>query len=434
MTDSFRVIVAAGTYDGVLAGWELTTRKNKFEIVFASPSHIGSIRSVAHQDTQHTVVSCGYDEVIKTHNFAKRQTDTGEVRTPSAYGTPCCSSFAQNHCLVGFSEGHIVIYKKRDWSVQHVLKGHEGGVSSIAVHPTGKMALTGGSRDGKLKLWDLTRGRLAFSTKIASKESIDTVVWASDGSSYGFGYGSHVTVRDVASGSDLLDIELPSRVNQVCFIEGDDGMFLVAACNDGSLPVLDVPKSVDPNEQERFAVMAIEAVEGPVAGEERFKCIQAVQDYHVVTATSAGVISLMNLQGSVNMIKQDKLANKNASVNHREEDSEEESDDGRVSSDSDDEELAVEIVDSTQLGTGARITCLVAYSYSENGDDGVAGDVKETKKRKHEDGLNQPKTDKHLKRSEIIGVGDLEKARKLVSKAKKIQKRNEEKKRKPKKT
>ena len=424
MTDPYRVIVAAGTYDGVLAGWELSSEKNKFEIVFASPSHIGSVRSVSHQESQHTVVSCGYDEVIKTHDFSKRQTDTGEVRTPSEYGTPCCSSIAQNHCLVAFSEGQIVIYKKRDWSVQHVLKGHEGGVSSIAVHPSGKMALTGGSRDGKLKLWDLTKGRLAFSTKIASKESIDTVVWASDGASYGFGYGSHVTVRDVASGSDLLDIELPSRVNQICFIEGDDGMFLVAACNDGSLPVLDVPKSADPNEQKRFAVMAIESVEGPVAGEERFKCIQAIHDYHVVTANSAGVVCLMNLQGSVNMIKQDKLASKNSSANR-----DGDGDDSEEGSGSDDEELAVEIIDSTQLGTGARITCLVAYSSSESRDDGVSEGVGESKKRKQEDRPGQfQSSDKHFKRAEVIGADDLVKARKLVSKAKKIQKRNEEKK------
>lgn len=425
MTDSFRVIVAAGTYDGVLAGWELSSDKNKFEIVFASPSHIGSIRSVSHQESaQHTLVSCGYDEVIKTHNFSKRQTDTGEVRTPSEYGTPCCSSFAQNHCLVGFSEGQIVIYKKRDWSVQHVFKGHEGGVSSIAVHPSGKMALTGGSKDGKLKLWDLTKGRLAFTTKIASKESIDTVVWASDGASYGFGHGSHVTVRDVASGSDLLDIDLPSRVNQICFIEGDDGMFLVAACNDGSLPVLDVPKTVDPNEKERFAVMAIESVEGPVAGEERFKCIQAVHHgYHVVTANSAGVISLMNLQGSVNMIQQDKLASKGVSASR-----DGDSDDSEEESGSDDEELAVEIVDSTQLGTGARITCLIAYSTSESQDEDKSESTKETKKRKQEDGPDQLKPDKQFKRSEVLGADELEKARKLVSKAKKIQKRNEEKK------
>jgi protein MAK11 len=54
--------------------------------------------------------------------------------------------------MLGFSGGKIVVYKKRDWSIQHVLEGHKGGVASVAVHPTGRIALTGGMIDGTLKL------------------------------------------------------------------------------------------------------------------------------------------------------------------------------------------------------------------------------------------------------------------------------------------
>jgi hypothetical protein len=42
--------------------------------------------------------------------------------------------------------------KKNDWAVEHVLAGHAGGIARLAVvHPSGKLALTGGHADGKLK-------------------------------------------------------------------------------------------------------------------------------------------------------------------------------------------------------------------------------------------------------------------------------------------
>lgn len=162
----YKVVVSAGTYEGVLAGWEVDTNSQKadtpsaddhhaddnnfFRIAFASPIHEGSIRSVATASTADpnvpgVLLSCGYDEMLRTHDFTKHQTSLGEVRTPADFGTPIASSFApptgdvSTHCLVAFSGGKLVIYKKRDWSVQHVLAGHEHGIASLCVHPSGKM-------------------------------------------------------------------------------------------------------------------------------------------------------------------------------------------------------------------------------------------------------------------------------------------------------
>ena len=396
-----KAIVAVGTYDGVVAGYDIggadSKDNKKFQIAFASPVHGGSVRSLAfaskaptsnstsnNEDLPGTLVSCGYDEMLQTHDFVKRLTSSGEVRTPADFGTPVASSFApppggeqaSSHCLVGFSSGKLVIYKKRDWSIQHVLAGHDGGVAALGVHPSGKMALTGGSSDGKLKLWDLTKGRLTYvnkinpaSTSVQGRTHYDpvvTIVWNRNGSVYGLCYGTHATVRHVETGSELLDVDLPSKINQICFIEKEEGIFLAAACNDGSLPVLAVNSPEESGRQREVrAIMAIEPVDGPVAGEERFKCIQSLIDYFVVTANSAGVVSLMNLGGAVQMIlqesqdtssdKEDEIAEKPV---HLESDDETDSDKG---DNTEDEDLAVEIVDSVRLGTGARITCLTAW-------------------------------------------------------------------------
>ena len=462
-----KVIVAVGTYDGVLAGWEWNETSGKFQIAFATPVHDGSVRSLSiaqnvKADQPGAFLSCGYDEVMRTHDFAKRMTSSGEIRTPSDLGTPVCAAFCPplvlhrptdedgnvrpppphtTHCLAGFAKGQLVIYKKRDWSVQHILKGHEGGVACMAVHPTGSMALTGGLTDGKLKLWDLTKGRLAYNYKIQPKktsnegvtfyDAISCIVWTDD--AYAFCYGTHLSVKDVSTGSDLLDVELPSKVNQICFLKGPHGLFVASANNDGSLAVLHVDKS---GGRERRAIMAIEPVDGPVAGEERFKCLQQVGDYHVVTANSAGVVSLMDLSGAVRMIMADaddaSSSSKDDANDEDDEDQENESDDDQ------EEEMAVDIIDSVQLGSGNRVTCLAAWATMSTlmDDDGEVMEAHEESELEDKEQANSSPTtknnfddDKKRKREAVeeLDSSALQRARDLVASAKKIREKRQKK-------
>mmetsp|Transcript_17670 Transcript_17670/g.48865 ORF Transcript_17670/g.48865 Transcript_17670/m.48865 type:complete len:458 (+) Transcript_17670:171-1544(+) len=445
------LVIAAGTYDGVLAGWEFgeksedSTREGPpLTLSFATAVHDGSIRSLCiagnpNKNEPGALLSCGYDESLKTHDWSKRQTSSGEVRTPSGFGTPICSAFApptghSTHCIVGFSsDGKICIYKKRDWSIQHVLAGHDGGIGCVAVHPTGKVALSGGITDGKLKLWDLTKGRLSFVNKIAPSSTrggqarydpITSVIWSKEGDFYALSHGSHVTVREVASGKALLDVEMPSRVNQVALMSGPEGLFVVAACNDGSLPVL----AVEDNEEEsRKAIMAIEPVDSHLAREERFKCLQSVRDYYVVTANSAGVVSLMNLQGAVNMMMSEP---QDDDENSRPDSDDSEDDEN---GDDDDMELAVDIVESVRLGTGARITCLAAWCKTPESQIEEAENQEVREMEKVKESVDKQSTQKRKLDStadESMNSDAIKKARSLVKKAKKLKSKKEKKKKK----
>ncbi|CAB9503023.1 p21-activated protein kinase-interacting protein 1-like [Seminavis robusta] len=470
-----KVIVTVGTYDGVVAGWELKQNKKnqrKLEISFATPVHGGSVRCLClasqpnnNHSTNNTMpgslLSTGYDEMLKTHDWHRRLTSSGEVKTPMDFGTPVVACFApppppiatssatsnqshSTHCLVGFSSGKLVIYKKRDWSVQHVLAGHVGGLASVAVHPSGKLALTGGHADGKLKLWDLTKGRLSFVTSIQTKNPIVSLAWSHDGSLYAFCHGSHITVRDVETGEDWCHVELPSRVNQLALIQGHQGIFVAAACNDGSLPVVAVKTIHDDtikNAEARRAIMAIEPVEGPVAGEERYKCICTVAGYYVATANSAGVISLMNLQGAITMMMTDNDNNDNDQENP---DNNDENPAGSDSDNDDDqEEMAVDIIDAVQLGTGARVTCLVAWAcqdddepqeeHDNDDDESQEEEVMKPKETNNKQQEQETTTDKKRKlggnRQDLeMDPKEVEKARALVAKAKKMQKKKDSKK------
>jgi len=478
-----RLIIVAGTYDGVLAGWDtsnehiqdeendiqkkhydidlkLLRRKNDgkyLKLSFAMSAHEGSVRcldvsgggvsnsssvSNQHDDKKKkkkrqrsdsidssnqqqeeedvplpgSLLSGGYDETINVFNLQKHN-QVGELKTPSDFGSPLCCAFAPpsnnnstttttgvttTHALVGLTSGKIILYKKKDMSVQHILSGHDThGVQCIAVHPTGKMALSGGRSDGKIILWDLMKGRLAFVIKLpklkvaagrggkggGQLQTVNHIVWSDDGSRYAYCYGNKITARDVASSSSgegggaddyLLDVEMPSRVNQLAFIGGPEGIFLCAACDDGGLPVLEVGQLLlDDDEDgegdnaaqnERRAIMAIEPVDDIVAGDDRFKCIKSVEGgsgFLVVTANSGGIVSLMDLEGAARMM----LTPPSEGIGGSGSDSDDESEDSE--DEDDDIEAAVEILDSVRIGSGARITDLAVWSY----DNGVSEEL-----------------------------------------------------------
>lgn len=612
--NKIKVVISVGTYDGGIAAYEMilskqqklppssssntlhdnnnnhdTNDNNQLQLLFASPIHTGSVRSLAvttvpklssknhHNNNNRTnthnsktnetttttttnnnliVISTGYDEMIKVHDYYHSMINCGLIRIPPSmiYGTPTCSSFippnihddhtsnttntTATHCIIGFdgivstsnslssssskqqqhynTGGQLVIYKKRDYSIQHIMSGHDGGIMSLCVHPTGSMVLSSGKVDGKIKLWDLVRGRLAYSTQIIKHHttvttnnssnknkyypSIHCIVWSHCGNYYGYCYLSHITVKHVTSGMDVLDVELTCQVNQICFIHGIEGTFIAAACNDGSLPVLAIQNyttdvevtsssssslqntttntyNTNNNDQERRAIMAIEPVdESRLACEERFKCIVSICDYYVATANSLGVVSVMNLHGAITMMittttpsssssssDTTTTATNGSNNNDNDDTNEDTSDDDEDNEDIDDdddeeEEFAVDIIDSVQVGTGSRITCLAVWTsdisiddddvdndnVSDNNSNTTSNAEMPSQKRSNGsdgtiiEGTNYKKS-KHIKHNDRKQSNEIEldpislqKARNLVSKAKKIQQRKHEKRMKPK--
>lgn len=524
-----RLVIIAGTYDGVLAGWDSKTNdndvnddddddddtnrtkscndKNLLEMLntasgnrddedsflkmnFAMAVHDGSVRSLSIASAEQrspqqknkkrkndnpgdnissssnlipdALISCGYDESVNIFSLSKHR-QSGELKTPSNLETPTCSSFAPpnepspTHVLVGLSSGKIVIYRKKDWSIQHVLACHdEKGVNSIAVHPSGKMALSGG-KDGKICLWDLMRGRLAFVHKIAGggpngrKCTVNHIIWSDDGKRYAYcTHEGNITAREMETGNDLLNINLPtsSRPNQICFVGGEDGLFLAAGCNDGGLPLFSVG-CVDEEDEEigtRRALMAIEPVEGvATAGDERFKCIRNVNGgsgFLVVTANSGGIISLIDLEGAARMMLDDSTDNEEGGQHVKE------NSDSNYSSDEEDEDLAAEILNSVRIGTGARITAISVWSHSNTEDTSYNlekddnTETDSTQSAVDNAPQVQDNADNNKKRkTTTISMGGkgndiemdseaIEKARALVSQAKKREKRKSKKKKK----
>src|ERR1700722_16969431 len=72
---------------------------------------------------------------------------------------------SRSHLLSASEDGTLCLFRARDWVVLRSLKGHKGRVNCVAVHPSGKVALSVGN-DKTLRMWDLMRGRSSASTKL----------------------------------------------------------------------------------------------------------------------------------------------------------------------------------------------------------------------------------------------------------------------------
>lgn len=71
---------------------------------------------------------------------------------------------SRSHLISSSEDGTLCLFHARDWTVLRVLRGHKARVNSVAVHPSGKVALSVG-KDKTLRMWDLMRGKGVASTK-----------------------------------------------------------------------------------------------------------------------------------------------------------------------------------------------------------------------------------------------------------------------------
>jgi protein MAK11 len=92
----------------------------------------------------------------------------------------------------------IVVWRTKDWMALRTLKGHKAKIAALAVHPSGKLALSSDTT-GILHIWDLTTAKLAF--KHRTKES-SVVRWSPDGQAFASIHGD--TAEISATSAELL--------------------------------------------------------------------------------------------------------------------------------------------------------------------------------------------------------------------------------------
>lgn len=170
-------LLVVSTYHAVMAG--LVYKRDKFFIKFSVKRHVGRVNGTA--VTQRYIASSGVDERVflftnkaeERLNAAarKKMQEAGEplaIRladlgslTPPAEVTTMAFADGSQHLLCGCSDGQLIIYRSRDWTVVTTLTVHEKAVVGLAAHPGshGTLAVTIGD-DRAIAVLDLVKGKL----------------------------------------------------------------------------------------------------------------------------------------------------------------------------------------------------------------------------------------------------------------------------------
>lgn len=158
-------------------------------------------------------------------------------------------------------------------------------MTSVAVHPSGKLALST-SKDCSLKMWNLVTGKCAFTTKL--KEQGEVVVWSPSAASYATVCNKTLSIHSPSSGEPTMTTSHSVAIHCMCYLKED-----VIACGDESGDV------------KLWNVNTGECLKTLKAHEKRVKAIRTLQDAeygHLVTVCSDGIVKVWNINSESSLL------------------------------------------------------------------------------------------------------------------------------------
>jgi protein MAK11 len=171
----------------------------------------------------------------------KTRTERGELFQHKGSIT-ALAFYKSSHLLSASADGTLCIWRTHDWLCLHVLGGHKDAVTALAIHPSGRMALSG-SKDRTFRLWNLVEGRCAYITKPTFPKSavIERLEWSPSGSFYAMIAAGTLQIFDATQAGKPTPISShvqSKRINAGKFISDDE---FVIGGDDMVLQVVSVP-------------------------------------------------------------------------------------------------------------------------------------------------------------------------------------------------
>ncbi|KAK6532015.1 hypothetical protein TWF694_003178 [Orbilia ellipsospora] len=410
---SFQII--AGSYDRVLHGLRVSilsdnaTKSATFTPLFLFTAHASSIRCLAvsppsdnssngSSSNKRILATSSPDTKINLYHLHTR-TNLGTLAPPSASPTTSLV-FPSKSTLISTDEaGYIHIFRTRDWSLltslhcptpkpkpSAILQG--GGVNSLAVHPSGKLALSVSKDERAVRMWNLMTGRkagvLVFPKTIprlitgVNGEGVK-VNWRPEGKE-GYAvmfergvvlFGVDSTVKGKISTTPVsklhqikfLETEIDSEMQELCLLATEDGRVVVYLIPQESEP------SAEAEEEEEIKPFVIATIVPSSSDKSRIKDFDILAHpssdqksrYFLTTANSEGIIRVYSLDFTKLHVK-DGISAKKQRINK----------DDQPNRDSDKSTEKIQAGDdgfahmTGEYDTNRRITCLTTAEVEES--------------------------------------------------------------------
>ncbi|XP_007488023.1 p21-activated protein kinase-interacting protein 1 isoform X1 [Monodelphis domestica] len=271
--------LVCGCYEQVLFGFAVhrepgaSGQNEKWTPVanFTHHGHAASLSAVAVNNR--FVVTGSKDETIHIYDM-KKKVEHGALLHHN--GTiNCLKFFGNGHLISGGDDGLICVWDAKKWDCLKSIKAHKGHVTSLSVHPSGKLALSVGT-DKTLRTWNLIEGRSAFIKNI--KQNAHIVEWSPGGEKYIVVTMNKIDIYQLETASITGTITTGKRISSVAFISDS----ILAVAGDEEIVRL-------------FDCDSLKCLCEFKAHENRVKdiCSFEVAEHHViVTASSDGFIKM----------------------------------------------------------------------------------------------------------------------------------------------
>ncbi|XP_033915141.2 p21-activated protein kinase-interacting protein 1-like isoform X1 [Acipenser ruthenus] len=203
----------AGCYEQIVFGYRIQTGEEKWtsEADFTHHAHTASLSAVAVNDRY--IATGSKDETIQLYDIKKR-VEHGSLLHHD--GTISCLEFyGRTHLLSGGEDGLICVWNTKKWECLKSIRAHKGHVTSLSVHPSGKIALSVGT-DKTLRTWNLIDGRSAFIKNI--KQNAHIVMWSPAGERYVVVVNEKMDIYNLETASVTGTISNKKRISSIRFI------------------------------------------------------------------------------------------------------------------------------------------------------------------------------------------------------------------------
>ncbi|XP_020586573.1 p21-activated protein kinase-interacting protein 1-like [Phalaenopsis equestris] len=220
--------LVAGSYEKFIWGFSLKTLDSSpsgetliLKPLFSYPSHTAPIKSVAAAGP--IAASGGSDDTIKIYDLTTSSEigslidHSGAVTALAFYTSPIAHSLPRN-LISAADDGNLCIFDADPFVHLKTIPVHRRGVTDLAVHPSGRLALTVG-RDSCLAMVNLMRGRRSFACRLDREASI--VKYGSE-ERFFMAAEERITVHNAEDAKIVQEMVGQKRV--LCIATGESGL------------------------------------------------------------------------------------------------------------------------------------------------------------------------------------------------------------------
>lgn len=197
----------AGSYEGQLVGFSLDVEA--LEVagtlhptpLFAFKAHTGCIRAAG--AAGEILVTSSSDNTISLYNLRRRRAQGALLQEGGGGAVHSFAFYAKSHLLSAGEDGDVCIWRVSDWECLLRMKGHRSAVEHLAVHPSGRLALSA-CREKKLRLWNLLSGKCNYTSTLPEQSRV--LEWSPEGDAYIVSAGKVVRVHTLVGEGKPLEL------------------------------------------------------------------------------------------------------------------------------------------------------------------------------------------------------------------------------------